>query len=299
MPLSRCSPRSTRVETWERRSVGRARVSTIGSSVAELDAALEAVADFVDVKSPYTIGHSKGVADLAAAAAPSYGIGAAETAELRRAGLVHDLGRLGVPNIDLGQGRAADAIRARARQDAPVPDRADARLIAGPRAPGGDGGPAPRAPGRHRGYPRGLTGADITPAGRLLAAADSYHARLEPRPHRPPQTREQAASELRADVRAGRIDGDAAEAVLAAAGHRTRKRREWPAGLTTREVDILRLLARGMSNKQIAGELVISPKTANTHVEHIYTKLGVTNRALASLFAAKHGLIAVGDGFSA
>ena len=84
--------------------------------------------------------------------------------------------------------------------------------------------------------------------------------------------------------------------MLAAAGHRTPRRREWPAGLTTREVDILRLLARGMSNKQIAGELVISPKTTNTHVEHIYTKLGVTNRALASLFAARHGLIAVGFG---
>ncbi len=74
---------------------------------------------------------------------------------------------------------------------------------------------------------------------------------------------------------------------------RLAKRREWPAGLTTREVDILRLLARGMSNKEIAAELVISPKTANTHVEHIYTKLGVSNRALASLFAAKHGLVTI------
>jgi DNA-binding NarL/FixJ family response regulator len=83
---------------------------------------------------------------------------------------------------------------------------------------------------------------------------------------------------------------------LAAAGHRAPKRREWPAGLTSREVDILRLLARGMSNKQIAHALVISPKTTSSHVEHIYAKLGVTNRALASLFAAKHGLIAAGEG---
>jgi DNA-binding CsgD family transcriptional regulator len=146
------------------------------------------------------------------------------------------------------------------------------------------------------GYPRGLTGADITPAGRLLAAADSYHARLEPRPHRPAQSAEQAANELRDDVRAGRIDADAAQAVLAAAGHETGKRREWPAGLTAREVDTLRLLAQGMSNKQIAAALVISPKTANTHVEHIYAKLGVNTRALASLFAAKHGLITVDAG---
>jgi DNA-binding CsgD family transcriptional regulator len=149
------------------------------------------------------------------------------------------------------------------------------------------------------GYPRGLTGAEMTPSGRLLAAADSYHARLEPRPHRPAQPPAQAASELRADVRAGLIDGDAAEAILGAAGHRAAKRREWPAGLTSREVDILRLLSRGLSNKQIAATLFISPKTANTHVEHIYAKLGVTNRALASLFAAKHGLIAVDEEYAA
>jgi len=96
-------------------------------------------------------------------------------------------------------------------------------------------------------------------------------------------------------VRAGRIDGNAAQAVLAAAAHPTGKRREWPAGLTEREVDVLRLLSRGMSNKEIAAQLVISPKTVGTHVEHIYAKVGVTNRALASLFAAKHGLVGGGD----
>ena len=95
-------------------------------------------------------------------------------------------------------------------------------------------------------------------------------------------------------MRAGHLDADATAAVLAAAGHRPAKRREWPAGLTTREVEILRLVARGQTNKQIAATLTISPKTAGTHVEHIYTKLGVTNRALASLFAAKHGLITAG-----
>jgi DNA-binding NarL/FixJ family response regulator len=82
---------------------------------------------------------------------------------------------------------------------------------------------------------------------------------------------------------------------VAAAGHGSPKRREWPAGLTSRAVDILRLLARGMSNKQISAVLVISPKTANSHLEHIYTKLGVSNRALASLFAAKHGLVTIDD----
>ena len=54
---------------------------------------------------------------------------------------------------------------------------------------------------------------------------------------------------------------------------------------------MLRLLARGLSNKQIAQQLVISPKTAGSHVEHIYRKIDASNRAQASLFAMRHGLM--------
>ena len=96
---------------------------------------------------------------------------------------------------------------------------------------------------------------------------------------------------LRAEVRNGRLDGDAVDAVLRAAGHRVGTRREWPAGLTTREVQVLRLLARGFSNRQIAQELVIARKTVGNHIEHIYVKIGVSNRALASLFASRNGLM--------
>jgi len=92
-------------------------------------------------------------------------------------------------------------------------------------------------------------------------------------------------------VRAGRLDGDAVAAVLAAAGHRVTRRQAMPAGLTRREVEVLRLLAQGLSNADIAGRLVISRKTAGHHVEHIYAKTGTTNRALASLFAANHALL--------
>jgi DNA-binding NarL/FixJ family response regulator len=81
------------------------------------------------------------------------------------------------------------------------------------------------------------------------------------------------------------------ESVLAAAGHRAAARRGWPGGLTSREVDVLRLVARGRSNKQIATELVVSPRTVAHHVEHIYTKLGVTSRALATMYATEHGLV--------
>jgi DNA-binding CsgD family transcriptional regulator len=141
------------------------------------------------------------------------------------------------------------------------------------------------------GYPRGLEGAAISHAARVLGAADAYQAMREPRPHRAELSREAAATELRTDVRAGRRDADSVEAVLGAAGHRVKRRREGPAGLTAREVEVLQLLARGLSNKEIGERLVISPKTVGNHVEHIYAKIDAKTRAQASLFAMKHGLL--------
>ena len=141
------------------------------------------------------------------------------------------------------------------------------------------------------GYPRGLPGSAISSPARILGAADAYQAMREPRPHRPARPPDEAAAELRADAKAGRLDGEAVEAVLSAAGHRISRRRDGPFGLTAREVDVLRLLAVGMSNKEIAQRLVITPKTVGNHVEHIYRKIGVSTRAGASLFAMQHGLL--------
>src|SRR5437764_11282073 len=142
------------------------------------------------------------------------------------------------------------------------------------------------------GYPRGLTGAAISRPARIIGAADAYQAMREPRPHRSERSADEAAAELRADVRAGRLDADAVQAVLGAAGHRASRRREGPAGLTVREVEVLRLVARGQSNKEIAQRLVITPKTVGKHVEHIYAKTDASNRAAAGLFAMQHGLLA-------
>ena len=141
------------------------------------------------------------------------------------------------------------------------------------------------------GYPRRLSGAAISAPARILAVADAYQAMREPRPYRPPHSPLAAAGELRAAVRAGRLDGDAVEAVLGAAGHRVPRRREGPEGLTAREIEVLRLVARGLSNREIGERLVISPKTAGNHVEHIYAKIGASTRATASLFALRHGLL--------
>jgi DNA-binding CsgD family transcriptional regulator len=141
------------------------------------------------------------------------------------------------------------------------------------------------------GYPRALPGSAITQQGRVLAAADAYQTKREPRPHRPALTPDEASSYVHGEVHAGRLDAAAVDAVLAAAGHRVPRRDNWPAGLTTREVDVLRLLARGLSNKEIAKRLLITPKTTGNHVEHIYAKIDAANRAAASLFAVRHGLL--------
>ncbi len=257
---------------------------------ADLDAALEAIADFTDVKSPYTIGHSRGVADLAGEAARAAGLEPEAARLVRRAGLVHDLGRLGVPNtIWDKQGTLSHAEAERVRLHPYLTERT---LAASPAL-----APLAAIAVLHHerldgsGYPRGVTGPALPAESRLLAAADFYHAKTEPRPHRAAADAAGAAAALRAEVRAGRLDGDAASAVLSAAGHRVTRRTARPAGLTGREVEVLRLLAMGLSNREIASRLVISPKTASHHVEHIYAKTGTANRAMASLFAATHGLI--------
>ncbi len=193
---------------------------------AAFDSALEAIADFADVKSPYTLGHSRGVADLAGQAATAYGLGDPAAGQVRRAGLVHDLGRLGVPNSiwdKRGPLGHAEAERVRLhpylteRMLAYSPALAPLAAIAVQHHERLDGS----------GYPRALSGGQLTPAGRLLAAADYYHSRTEPRPHRPAATAVEAGAQLQAEVRAGRLDAEAAAAVLSAAGHRKSRR---PAG---------------------------------------------------------------------
>jgi len=127
---------------------------------------------------------------------------------------------------------------------------------------------------------------------RILAAADVYHALISPRPHRAAHSVEGAADELRRQVRAGLLDDEAVRAVLVVAGHRLRStRRTWVAGLSDREVEVLRLVARGSSNSQMAAMLSLSQSTIHHHIQHIYNKLGVSTRAAAALFAMQHNLL--------
>ena len=256
----------------------------------ELDDVLEAMADLVDLKSPYLAGHSRGVANLVAAAARRSGLPEEDVRTLHRAGLVHDLGRLGVSNAVWDKPAALrGAELERVRLHPYLTDRMLARVTALARSR--------EIAARHHermdgsGYPRGLTAASLTPSDRLLAAADVYHALTEPRPHRPPLDADQATRVLSAEVRAGRLDGDAVHAVLQSAGQGAPARRSWPAGLTAREVEVLGLLARGHTNRQIGQHLVVTAKTVSNHVEHLYAKIGVRSRAAATLYATQHGLI--------
>jgi DNA-binding NarL/FixJ family response regulator len=68
-------------------------------------------------------------------------------------------------------------------------------------------------------------------------------------------------------------------------------RESYPAGLTTREVEVLRLVAQGMTNEQVAEQIVVSPRTVSTHLTSIYNKLGVNSRSAATRFAVEHQLI--------
>ncbi|HXY81791.1 MAG TPA: HD domain-containing phosphohydrolase [Gaiellaceae bacterium] len=277
------------VGTWEA-VIGAEPALAVTLSSEQFDAALEAIATFVDLKSPYTLGHSRAVADLAAAAASQLGLAGAEVATLRRAGLAHDFGRLGVSNaIWDKRGPLGTGEWERVRTHPYLTER----MLHGSAALAPLGAIAVQHCERldGSGYPRGLSGNAISVPARILGAADAYQAMREPRPHRQQRTADAAAEQLRADVKAGRLDADACAAVLGAAGHRVPRRREGPAGLTPREVEVLKLLAQGLSNKEIGARLVISPKTAGNHVEHIYAKIDASSRATASLFAVQHGLL--------
>jgi HD-GYP domain-containing protein (c-di-GMP phosphodiesterase class II) len=276
-------------QTWDA-VIGAEPALSRTLSGEQLDAALIGVANFVDLKSPYMLGHASAVAQLADAAGRQLGLPADEVAQLRRAGLVSGFGRLGISNSiwdkpgPLGAGELE-----RVRLHPYLTERMlhQSSWL----APLGAVAVQLRERLDGSGYPRGLSGPAITTSGRVLGAADAYQSMREPRPYREALSAGQAATELRADAAAGKLAADAVESVLSAAGHRTTRRGQHPAGLTAREIDVLRLVARGMSSRQIADRLVITPKTARNHIEHIYVKIEASSRATASLFALRHGLL--------
>jgi HD-GYP domain-containing protein (c-di-GMP phosphodiesterase class II)/DNA-binding CsgD family transcriptional regulator len=259
-----------------------------------LDGLAEAFADLADLKSRFTIGHSRGVADLAAGAGRLAGLTEDECVRLRRAGLVHDLGRTSVSSSiwerpgPLSAGEQ-DQVRLHPYWSERVLLRAPALAELAPLA----GAHHERLDGS--GYHRGAPAAGLSRPARLLAAADAMHALRESRPHRPAHDLRAATRRVTEEARAGRLDPDAVAAVVEASGAPP-PRRAWPAGLTDREVDVLRLAARGFSNAAIAERLTVSAKTIQHHLAHVYDKTGRRSRAGAAIFAMEHGLAEVGGG---
>jgi HD-GYP domain-containing protein (c-di-GMP phosphodiesterase class II) len=258
-----------------------------------IDHALSAMGGFADLISPFFTGHSAGVADLAAAAAKRCRLDAGTATGVRRAALVHDLGRVAIGArtwqltrpLTVGEW---EQVRLHPYQTERVLSRSPFLAALAPVA----GAHHERLDGS--GYHRGSSAAELAMPARLLAAADAFHARCEPRPHREPVAPSRAAEDLGREATAGRLDPDAVAAVVEAAGERV-PRLERPAGLTERESEVLAMLARGLQTKQVARALGISVKTADSHIQHAYRKVGISTRAAAALFAMEHGLIASGE----
>lgn len=259
-----------------------------------VDAAFVAIAALTGLKSPWLREHSTGVAELAEAAAWRMGLPAASVTLVRRAALAHDLGRVGVSNAiwekpgPLGFGEW-ERVRLHPhfseRAFAQSPALAPIGILAGSHHERLDGS----------GYHRGTRGPALDQAARILATADCYGAMREARPYRPALDAPAAEAELMREAEEGRLDPEAVDAVLAAAGHRVRERsRELPAGLTERELEVLLVLVRGESNQEIAEDLGISAKTVGHHVQHVYQKAGVRSRAAATLWAFEHDLVRAG-----
>ena len=256
-----------------------------------LEGFARALADITDLKSPWLHGHSAAVAAFAEASARELGLSEIDISRISLAGYLHDLGRVGVPSgiwNKAGPLTTAEWEQVQLhlyhteRILARSPALADLARMAGMHHERFDGS----------GYHRGASGKEIPIGARILAVADTCDTMVHDRPYHAALSPERAASKLLEDADRGALDAEAVRAILHVIGHATEPtRRSWPAGLTGREVEVLQLAAHGMSNKEIDASLSISPKTADHHIQHIYTKIGVSTRAGAALFAMEHDLI--------
>ena len=259
-----------------------------------LDEVVEVFADLVDLSSVHTLGHSRAVAHSATKGGEHLGLSAEELVDLRRAALLHDLGRLAVPASVWNKREPLTAsdwerIRLHAYQGARILARAPslARVAAIACAD------HERCDGS--GYPKTVDASALPPAARILAAADVHCALLEDRPHRPAHSPSRAEAELRHEAERGRLDPTAVEAVLGCRPRAARRDASLPAQLTAREAEVVSWVARGETNKEVAGRLGISPRTVGHHLAHAFEKIGVSTRAALALFAVEHDLVAAPD----
>ena len=253
-------------------------------------------ADYADMKSPYMLGHSRRVADIAVRIARRMLISDAQILDIYRAALVHDIGVVAVPSFVLNQPRerlteaAAEQVRLHPYYSERILSRVPAfhAII-------------PSVAAHHeridgQGYHRGLPGAQIPLPAQIIAVADRFDDLTHDQPDHPALEVDEALGIMRQEAGPG-LAPDAFRALAEELGGLTRPTRqrahqhEWPAGLTDREVEVLRAVAKGLNRQEAAKALFVSEGTVRSHLEHIYTKIGVSNRSGATLFAVEHGLL--------
>jgi HD-GYP domain-containing protein (c-di-GMP phosphodiesterase class II) len=258
-----------------------------------LDNALTVAADFIDLKSPYMAGHSRRCAALSADAARLLGLTEDAVTTVRRAALLHDFGTTGVSNFIWDKpGPLTRAEFDRVELHPMLTEqmlRRSAALAA----------LNPVASAHHEkcdgsGYHKRLRADSGDPPACLLAATEIYVGMTTDRADRAAFATADVAAELRKLASQGVLELRAANAVLAAAGHaepQASSRAQYPGGLSRREVDVLRLAARGLTTHEIADRLFISPKTTDHHIQHIYNKINVSTRAAAALWAMQNAVV--------
>jgi len=261
----------------------------VRASGDDVDHACVALGRFSDLKSVYTLTHSRRVAELAQAAAQAAGLGADENALLRRAASVHDLGRVAVATGTWDKRGALNPIewqrvRSHSHHTEAVLRGAGLDALA-------DVAGATHERGGGAGYHKARSLDAVPLLAKILAAADVAAALGEERPHRPALDEQRATRELRAHVDSGALDARAVALVLEGRGVAPARRSAWPGGLSDREVEVVRLVAIGRTNKEIGSLLGMSPRTAQKHVMNVYDKLGLESRAGLALYALEQGLL--------
>jgi HD-GYP domain-containing protein (c-di-GMP phosphodiesterase class II) len=265
-------------------------VPTLRVGGEQLDEMAIAFGEAVDLKMPFTHGSARRAFELVGAAGASLGVDVDIVASARRAAALRDIGKVAISNAVLEKPGPLtelewEAVRLHAYHSERVLCRSPSLATEG------------RLAGLHHerqdasGYHRAAAGAAIPPAARIIAVADALVAMTQRRPYRDAMSLDRACEELEQAARKVALDPDAVRAVVAAAHGGGKVRRALPAGLTDRQVEVLRLIAEGLSNRQIAQRLVVSPRTAEHHVQDIYLKLGTSSRAAAALFAVEHELL--------
>lgn len=253
---------------------------------------IELIGDVIDLKLPWMTGNARAVARAASACSARLGAGDASESRLYAAGLIHGIGRATVPNTIwkcAGRLSAADWEKVRlipywtaraGKQTGSLAQATDLASYAYERLDGS-------------GYFRGVSGQALSFEARVLSAAVKFVALGEKRPWRDALPLSGVAQRLRSDVNEGRFDGDVVDALIDMkdAPPRGNRPRQLAVRLSAREIEVLRSISRGASNKEAARELDLSPSTVRTHVESVFRKLECSTRAAATLKASALGLL--------